>query len=77
MKPKLKPPGTERLKLKCDMLLSTSAFTTNLRHYNSAFVSGGDVFGTGTSAGGGSALGREVQVDTIKTCVESAYGLSA
>ena len=44
---------------------------------HSAFVSGGDVFGTGTSAGGGSALGREVQVDTIKTCVESAYGLSA
>ena len=26
MKPKLKPPGTTRLKLKCDVLLSTSAF---------------------------------------------------
>jgi hypothetical protein len=26
MKPKLKQPGTKRLKLKCDTLLSTSAF---------------------------------------------------
>ena len=33
MKPKLKPPGTKRLKLKCDILLSTSAFNFNLRRY--------------------------------------------
>ena len=33
MKPKLKPPGIERLKLKCDILLSTSAFNINLRRY--------------------------------------------
>ena len=33
MKPKLKPPGTNRLKLKCDILLSTSAFKVNLRRY--------------------------------------------
>jgi len=33
MKPKLKPPGTERLKLKCDILLSTSAFKSNSHHY--------------------------------------------
>jgi hypothetical protein len=33
MKPKLKPPGTKRLKLQCDILLSTSAFKFNLRHY--------------------------------------------
>ena len=33
MKPKLKPPGTKRLKLKCDILLSTSAFRFNLRCY--------------------------------------------
>ena len=32
MKPKLKPPGTKRLKLDCDMLLSTAAFKFNLRH---------------------------------------------
>ena len=33
MKPKLKPPGTKRLKLNCDILLSTSAFKFNLRRY--------------------------------------------
>ena len=33
MKPRLKPPGTKRLKLKCDILLSTSAFKSNLRRY--------------------------------------------
>jgi hypothetical protein len=31
--PKLKPPGTRRLKLKCDILLSTSAFKVKLRRY--------------------------------------------
>jgi hypothetical protein len=34
-KPKLKPPGTKRLKLKCDILPSTSAFKFNLRRYTS------------------------------------------
>ena len=33
IKPKLKPPGTKRLRLKCDLLLSTSAFKFNLRRY--------------------------------------------
>jgi len=33
LKPKLKPPGTRRLKLKCDTLLSTSAFKFYLRRY--------------------------------------------
>jgi len=33
MKPMLKPPGTKHLKLKCDILLSTFAFKTNLRRY--------------------------------------------
>jgi hypothetical protein len=33
MKPKLKPPGTQRLKLRSDILLSTSAFKFNLRRY--------------------------------------------
>jgi len=33
MKPKLKPPGTKRFKLKCDILLSTSAFKFDLRRY--------------------------------------------
>jgi pyrroline-5-carboxylate reductase len=34
IKPKSKPPGTERLKPKCDVLLSTSAFKFNLRRYS-------------------------------------------
>jgi hypothetical protein len=36
IKPKLKPPGTKRLKLNCDILLSTSALKFNLRRYNLA-----------------------------------------
>jgi len=31
--PKFKAPVTKRLKLNCDVLLSTSAFKFNLRHY--------------------------------------------
>ena len=34
MKPRLKPPGTKRLKLKCDILLSNYAFIFNLRRYS-------------------------------------------
>ena len=36
MKPKLKPPDTKPLKLKCNILLSTPAFKFNLRRYSSA-----------------------------------------
>jgi len=34
IKPKLKPPGTNCLKLKFDILLSTSAFKSDLRRYS-------------------------------------------
>jgi len=34
MKPALKPHGTERLNLKRDLLLSTSAFKFNLRRFS-------------------------------------------
>ena len=34
IKPTLKPPGTERLNLKCDILLLNFAFKFNLRRYN-------------------------------------------
>jgi len=34
IKPTLKPPGTKRLKLKRDILLSKSAFKFSLRRYN-------------------------------------------
>jgi hypothetical protein len=33
IEPTLKPPGTKRLKPKCDQLLSTFAFNFNLRRY--------------------------------------------
>jgi hypothetical protein len=32
----LNPPGIKRLKLKCDTLLSTSAFKFNVRRYSTA-----------------------------------------
>jgi hypothetical protein len=34
MKPRLKPPGNKRFELKCDILLSTSAFKFNLRRFS-------------------------------------------
>jgi hypothetical protein len=40
MKPKSEPPGTKRLKLRCDILLSTSAFKFSLRRYSTEFKSG-------------------------------------
>jgi len=46
MKPKLKPPGIKRLKLKCDKLLSSFAFKFNLRRYNVVVV----LNGAGTTA---------------------------
>jgi len=36
MRPKLKPPGTKRLKLKFDILLSNFAFKFSLRRYNTS-----------------------------------------
>ena len=38
MKPMLEPPATKRLKLNCDILLSTSAFKFNLRQYTPGFT---------------------------------------
>jgi hypothetical protein len=38
VKPKLKPPGIKRLKLNCDVLLSTSSFNFNLRRYTEAKI---------------------------------------
>jgi len=37
IKPKFIPPGTKRLKLNCDVLLSTSASKFNLRRYTEGF----------------------------------------
>jgi len=43
MKPKLKPPETEHMKLKCDMPLSNFAFNFNLHRYTSDAYYGGRV----------------------------------
>jgi len=43
IKPKLKPPGTKRLKLKTDVVLSSSAFKLNLRRYNKVNLGTGAV----------------------------------
>jgi hypothetical protein len=40
MKPKFKPPGTKRLNLNCEILLSTSAFKLNERRYIEGAVFG-------------------------------------
>jgi len=58
------------LKLNYDELLSNIAFNRNLRHYSK------DRGEIALDAAAG-ASGRAVQVDSIKTCVESAFGFSA
>jgi len=54
MRPKLKPPGTKCLKLKCDILLSTSAFKINSRCYNTASTSAAVALAAGLGAADGS-----------------------
>jgi hypothetical protein len=50
MKPKLKPPGTKRLKLECDVLLSEFDSNLNLRRYIMGLVVDQSVLmGTATS----------------------------
>jgi hypothetical protein len=53
MKLKLKPPGTNRLKLKCDGLLSSFGFKFNLRHCGQGSAQGSMVgrVGLATAAG--------------------------
>jgi len=38
MRPRFKSPGVERLKLKCDKMLSTFAFKFHLRRYDQEFT---------------------------------------
>ena len=70
MTPKLKPPGTKRLKLTVDVLLSNFAFNVNWSRYAGAAH-------CGAGRGRGPPEGKAVQVASIKTRVESAYGVSA
>jgi len=54
MKRTLKAPGTKRLKLKCDILLSNSAFKFNSRLYN---MSGKKGAAAAARAGAGAGAG--------------------
>jgi len=57
MKTTLKPPGTERLKLKCDKLVSTSAFKFSMRRYTKGGAGAGPAFLKGAAeAGAGVAI---------------------
>ena len=56
MKPELKPLETKRCKQKCVILLSTSAFTFNLRRYTA---------GPGTSPGNSSQKQRGEEIVII------------
>ena len=49
--PTLNAPGTQRLKLQYDEVLSSFAFNFNLRRYNSADYDMSDIFFTYTLAG--------------------------
>ena len=66
IKPTLKAPGTKRLKLKYDKLLSSFAFNFNLRRYYTC-ASDSDCFAQFP------CHGKAVQVDPVKTRVESAW----
>jgi hypothetical protein len=61
IRPKLKPPGTQRLKLNCDVLLSTSAFEFNLRRYMKVAV----------VTDGERILGEAVQVEPVKPTLKA------
>ena len=63
-KPKLKSLGTKRLKPKCDILVSTSAFKFNLRRYNKAMEKG-------------KAKARKMIAARMKASVAGAAGIQA
>ena len=69
IKPKLKPPGTKRLKLNCDILLSTSAFKFNLRRYNMAMI---ETLRNGTLALAGT---RGLHSSTFHLNLSALYGI--
>jgi hypothetical protein len=63
IKPKLKPPGTKRLNVKYDILLSSSAFKFNLRRYKEGAEQRRVLQ---PEHPGGSAQGKVVHVDPMK-----------
>jgi len=87
LKPKLKPPGTNRLKLMCDIPVSHSAFKFNLRRYTveaefSTLTRQADIMSAQLDVASLrldilTTDGGAVLVDCIKIRVESAHGFSA
>ena len=67
MKPKLNPPGTKRLKVNFDILLSTSAFKFNLRRYSMDDF----LFRAETLLHSHDFTGREVQIHPIKPTLKA------
>jgi len=63
MKPKFKAPGTKRLKLKCDILLSNVALKFNMRRYSAAVEAAA---ARGGRRGQRPQQGRALQVAPIK-----------
>jgi len=61
MKPKLKPPGSKRLKLRCVVPLAKFAFKFNLRRYSVGCV----------------PVVRRCRLTLSRIVFESAYGVSA
>ena len=73
IKPTLKAPGTKRLKLKCDVLLSTSAFKSNSRRYNKAAIKHFEMLNTRVTHDPGilARLGKAVQVDPMNPTLKA------
>ena len=65
IKPTLKPTGSQRLKLKCDILLSIFAFKLNLRRYNEE-KPGGDVLPVHSAAATAAAAAADAAAATAR-----------
>jgi hypothetical protein len=80
MKPTLKPPGTKRLKLQCDILVSTVAVKFNLRRYIWAaetFQARVDGDGDGDGDGAGASLAAAGRVDWLHLTQDAATSNAA
>ena len=80
MKPKLKPPGTKRSKLNCDVLLSTSAFKLKLRRYikeTDPEAAAAAAAAAEAAAAAAAAAGEGAAADTASAELHWSYSLMA
>jgi len=83
MKPALKAPGTNRLRLMCDILLSTFAFNFNLRRFSEGdwadlvnITAAAAMFGEEMARMGGAvATGRGLHSFTSQLNLSAFYGI--